>query len=305
MNLQQLEYLAAINRCGSITNAATECHITQQAVSNAIKSLEKELGVQLLIRTPSGTQLSPECNNMINSVRKVLEGCNEIKATASLSAHAEGTIRLALAKRIVISNGPRPNLLDLEEFEKSHPAIHLEKFTTASDGCYSMVEHKMADLAIAVGVKDSAKFSSTLLSSKEAVILTSAQSHLVDFGEMISFKDLSQETFVAPPDLGESFRQIVNACQHHGYDPRFYMGDLVKDDLFKTVIAHNLVFVIPIDMAEKHYLRHKEEGLEPVIIKIAPEERFSLERRLVWRAGEELSPAAVLLKTYLEGLAEV
>ena len=304
MNFQQLEYLLAINRCGSMTRAADECHITQQAVSNAVKSLERELGINLLTRTSSGVELSPECQRLLDPARKVIEGFKEIKAIASLEAQTEGTVRLAIAKRILRSNGPHPTKTDLERFEAAHPAIHVKKFTSASDACYSMLEHKMADMAIAVGVKNPAEFNSVLLSTREAVVVTSAQAANALDGD-VSFKDLSSFIFVPPPDLGNSLKQIVDICRHYGFEPEFYTDNLLEDNLIKTVMTHDLAFVIPIDVADGYCREAKSYGFEPVVLRISADERFYLERRLVWRADEELSDAAKLLRTYLSGLAEV
>lgn len=305
MNLQQLEYLAAINRCGSITGAASECHVTQQAVSNAIRSLEKELGIQLLVRTSSGVQVSSECRKMNASVRKVLEGCNEIKTFASLSAQAEGTVRLAIAKHILTPNSPKPTSLDLEEFEANHQSIRLEKYTTASDACYSMVEQNLADMAIVVGDKDPQKFESVLLSAKEAVVVTSAQHPIASHGDQVSFKDLASATFMPPPDLGNSMKHIIDICQRHGFSPKFYTGELIDNSATITLMTHNLVNVVPANFSDHYYNDALKLGYDPVILQISANERFLFERRLVWLADIKLSPAAELLKRYFEGLAEV
>ena len=48
--LSQVRYFQAVVRHGSFTEAAEECHISQSAISQQIKALEQELGVQLLER---------------------------------------------------------------------------------------------------------------------------------------------------------------------------------------------------------------------------------------------------------------
>ena len=48
--LNQVRYFQAVVRCGSFTEAATECNISQSAISQQIKALEQELGVQLIER---------------------------------------------------------------------------------------------------------------------------------------------------------------------------------------------------------------------------------------------------------------
>ena len=50
MLLTQIKYFQAVVRLGSFSKAAEECHISQSAVSQQIKVLESELGVDLLER---------------------------------------------------------------------------------------------------------------------------------------------------------------------------------------------------------------------------------------------------------------
>ena len=48
--LNQVRYFQVVVRLGSFTEAAEECHISQSAISQQIKALEEELGIQLLVR---------------------------------------------------------------------------------------------------------------------------------------------------------------------------------------------------------------------------------------------------------------
>ena len=57
--LNQVRYFQAVVRCGSFTEAAEECHISQSAISQQIKALEQELGIQLLIRQNRKFALTP------------------------------------------------------------------------------------------------------------------------------------------------------------------------------------------------------------------------------------------------------
>lgn len=54
MRLEQLKYLAAIIECRSFNKASKILHITQPALTSAIKALEEELGVSLLSRDTKG-----------------------------------------------------------------------------------------------------------------------------------------------------------------------------------------------------------------------------------------------------------
>ncbi len=59
MHFEQFEYLRAIAAYGSMSIAGEQLHVSPQAISLAMKKLEKELGFPLLIRTSQGSQLSP------------------------------------------------------------------------------------------------------------------------------------------------------------------------------------------------------------------------------------------------------
>jgi DNA-binding transcriptional LysR family regulator len=58
MNLRQLQYFVAIADEGSFTRAAEKLLVAQPSLSQQIKSLERELGGQLLERLPTGVRLT-------------------------------------------------------------------------------------------------------------------------------------------------------------------------------------------------------------------------------------------------------
>ncbi|WP_371648147.1 MULTISPECIES: LysR family transcriptional regulator [unclassified Streptomyces] len=54
MSLRQFEYALAVAEAGSVTAAAERLHVAQPSVSQQIRGLERDLGVELFARTPSG-----------------------------------------------------------------------------------------------------------------------------------------------------------------------------------------------------------------------------------------------------------
>lgn len=54
MSLRQYEYALAVAEEGSVTAAAERLHVAQPSVSQQIRGLERELGVRLFARTPTG-----------------------------------------------------------------------------------------------------------------------------------------------------------------------------------------------------------------------------------------------------------
>ncbi|MBZ6101349.1 LysR family transcriptional regulator [Streptomyces olivaceus] len=58
MELRVLRYFLAVVDTGSMTAAAARVHVAQPSVSRQLRSLERELGAELLRRTPAGVELT-------------------------------------------------------------------------------------------------------------------------------------------------------------------------------------------------------------------------------------------------------
>lgn len=83
MRFESLEYFLEIAKCGSFTHAAKRLYVSQQGLSKAIKSLEKELGCRLFQRdgtqlklTAAGRALVPHaqaCLDDVSNLRRAME----------------------------------------------------------------------------------------------------------------------------------------------------------------------------------------------------------------------------------------
>lgn len=73
MTLQQLKYIIAIVRCGSITEAAKQLYISQPSLSNAVKDIENEMGIEIFQRSAKGITLTADGSEFLSYARQVLE----------------------------------------------------------------------------------------------------------------------------------------------------------------------------------------------------------------------------------------
>lgn len=72
MDLQQLEYLVAIAREGTISKAAEKMHISQPALSRSIQRLEDDLGFSLFDRTKNKVFLNQDGLMVVEYAKRVL-----------------------------------------------------------------------------------------------------------------------------------------------------------------------------------------------------------------------------------------
>ncbi|MDB5886164.1 MAG: transcriptional regulator [Polaromonas sp.] len=70
--LTSLRYLVALSEHRHFARAAQACHITQPALSNALRALEKEFGTPIVRRAPSYAGLTPEGEQVLGAARRML-----------------------------------------------------------------------------------------------------------------------------------------------------------------------------------------------------------------------------------------
>ena len=87
MTLQQLRYIVTIVNCGSISEAAKQLFITQPSLSNAVKELEKEMGISIFNRSSKGIALSSQGMEFLSYARQVLEQAELLHDPAIRTSH--------------------------------------------------------------------------------------------------------------------------------------------------------------------------------------------------------------------------
>ncbi|MCD1286065.1 MULTISPECIES: LysR family transcriptional regulator [unclassified Brevibacterium] len=86
MELRQLEYFIAVIDHGGVGRAAQALHVAQPTISQALRALERELNVELFVRTgrrliPStaGLALAPDARNTLGGVLALSDRAKEIQ----------------------------------------------------------------------------------------------------------------------------------------------------------------------------------------------------------------------------------
>ena len=88
MNITALQTFLAIVDTGSLVRASQVLHVTQSTVTARLKSLEDEIGQQLLNRQKSGTTLPPAGTRLLGYARIMTGLWRQAKYETSLPERA-------------------------------------------------------------------------------------------------------------------------------------------------------------------------------------------------------------------------
>ena len=95
MFIRQLEYLVTLAREKHFAKAAEACHVSQPALSSAIRSLEKELGIMIVQRGRRFMGLTAEGERVLLWAQQTLTSLSHMREDATVSkSDMAGTLRV-------------------------------------------------------------------------------------------------------------------------------------------------------------------------------------------------------------------
>ncbi len=111
-----------MTRLGSLRRAAEELRLSQPALSETVRNLERELGVDLLERKRSGATMSAEGRELLPHIVGVLEAVDRLRAAAGEQHRVSRMVRVGTVNAATV-----PLLIPaVEDFRAAHPVTQVE-----------------------------------------------------------------------------------------------------------------------------------------------------------------------------------
>lgn len=124
MKLHQLRALVSIHETGSLQDASTVLHLTQSALSRAIKELESELGITLLVRSNKGMKLTEYGQRMLGHARQALESVRRARQEIDdMKGLVLSDITIGVTPVTALIPAVKHAIL---EFQKAYPQVQLK-----------------------------------------------------------------------------------------------------------------------------------------------------------------------------------
>lgn len=148
MRMEQLRCLVDIAQTGSLTSTAQRLYMTQPAVSQRIKQLEQDMGVELLIRTKTGTELTAAGERMVQYAKQILELEQEMKAACEQSAQeAEQPVEIRICSTSAVTDIVLPDIIAKLGAQRKNLSIKIQQANSLEE-LMQQVENKQCSFGM-------------------------------------------------------------------------------------------------------------------------------------------------------------
>ena len=262
MNIQQLEYILAVDSLHHFAKAAEQCRVTQPTLSAMIQKLEEELGLKLFDRNVQPVQATPAGKKIIEQARKVLFQVSLIKDLAEEEKKSvKGTFLLGVLPTIA------PYLLPrfFHQLTESHIDLDIRIVEMKTAQALSALQKGEIDAAILANKPIEIFLNSETLFYEQFFGYVSRNEQIFK-NEMIRTSDIDGERLWLL-DEGHCFRdQLMRFCQMDKvkvHQSAYRLGSM--ETFMRMVESGNGVTFIP-ELATLQLSNEQKELVRPFAI---------------------------------------
>ena len=172
MNLQQLEYVVAVDTHRHFAKAAEKCFVTQATLSMMIKKLEQELDILIFDRSKQPVVPTEAGKLLIEQARSIIKETDVIRHLSNtLKSGLQGELRIG----VIPTLAPYLLPLFLPRFLKKFPSIKLRIQEQTTDQLLQMLSADAIDVAIMATPFTDKNFREVVLFYEEFRVFVSAK----------------------------------------------------------------------------------------------------------------------------------
>ena len=291
MELRHLRTIVAVARHRSFTKAGEELYLAQSAISQQIRRLERELGLEVFRRTSRSVELTAEGRVILGYAQRVLA---EVDGLHSELEELTGLLRGQLRIGGVYPTGPYDLFGMLADFRAAHPEVAVHMVEDTQDDVIAALRADELDCAFTALDPDTLgnEFAATLLWDEELIVALPA-GHPLCAKRRVTFEELAAEDLIAYRENSALRRRLESTMADRGLEPRnaFICTEMgAVRGLASTGLGSA---VLPRSVAE-------QPG-PPIELRPIGPDRLTWPIALVWRASRRQTPAGkAFLKVALD-----
>jgi len=209
MNIQQFDYILAVDNYRHFAKAAEHCSVTQPTLSMMIQKLEDELGVKIFDRNVQPVTPTPAGRKIIDQARVIIQQVSRMKDIVSEEEQSlKGTFRVAVLPTIA------PYLLPrfFQQLTTKQPDLDTRIIEMQTKPTINALLNGDIDAAIIANLPTEIQLQGTILYYEEFFVYVS-RNEAIFKKDLIRSADISDERLWLL-DEGHCFRdQLMRFCQ--------------------------------------------------------------------------------------------
>ncbi len=293
MNFHQLKIFYTVAQLQSITAAAFDLRLTQPAVSQQIKALEKELGIALFERGGPKLRLTQAGEAFHRCTVTILHAKDEAERTiAELGAASKG--KLVLGANTTGGMYLLPRIV--RAFKENHPETEIILQIESTQWLYEKILENVVDLALVGGPTEDRRFGVEAVCLDRLALIVSPSHRLANAAKVL-LKNLKDLPFIVPAQGSRTRQFVERRLKEAGITPNVVM-QLMGTEAVKRAVAANL----GIGFVSQYAV----EGKGPLDeLKVISVDDFELRRdmELIYRKNKYFSPVAERFRKFVHAYA--
>lgn len=217
LDLYKLNHLIAVAEEGSFTRAATRLHLSQQALSTSVRTLEREVGVPLLERSATGVTVLP-------AGRALIADAHLLHGIADSAVQRARRIGRSEPERLRVGHTPAVTGDEVTALLRKHqtdPDLVIDVNQRYPDELVAQLLGGHLDLGLGRALTLAHGLVGTTLIRQRLNVAVAAGHRLAD-RENLGLSDLDGEEITVWGHPGRSGYTdlLVNLCRDAGFEPR-------------------------------------------------------------------------------------
>ena len=243
-----MEYFVAVAEERHFTRAARRVRVAQSGLSASIRSLERELGAPLFVRSTRRVDLTDAGRALLVEARHAL---STVDAAKEAVAAVEGLLRGTLAVGTLQCLGGVDLVGALATFHAAHPRVEIELRQGGSPELVERVRSGDLDVAFVSAPPEGTTGITYTTLLRQPMILACAPGHPLADRDQVALSELADETFVDFPP-GWVTRDVTDRALATAAVPRRVSLEVNDVHTLLDLVGHGMgVALVPQDFVHK------------------------------------------------------
>ncbi|MBK8711204.1 MAG: hydrogen peroxide-inducible genes activator [Niastella sp.] len=302
MNIQQLEYIIAVNDCRHFVKAAEKCYVTQATLSMMIKKLEEELQVKIFDRSRQPVVPTEIGDKIIAQAKIIVQESYRLKEIVQgEQAALSGELKLGIIPTLA------PYLLPLfiNTFLKKYPRVTVKVSEMTTETIIEKLQKHDLDAGILSTPLHIPSLKEKTLFYEEFVVYASSKEKILKKKYVLADDiDINRLCLL---EEGHCLRsQVLNLCELRDKEKELHQLDFVTgsiETLRKIVDANQGITILPmlalndLNSKQKNNVRYFKKPVPVREIGLVTYRHFVKEKLIESVINEILSAVPVQMKS--------